>query len=75
VVEGVSRKRADELMGRTENNRIVNFPAPARLLGTLADIRITAAMSHTLRGEVVTHDPVSPGAHSGVTTESSPSHA
>lgn len=75
VVEGVSRKRADELMGRTENNRIVNFPAPARLLGTLADIRITAAMSHTLRGEVVTHDPVSPGAYPGAMTESSPSHA
>ncbi len=53
VVEGTSRKDANELMGRTENNRIVNFPAPARLLGQMADIRITAAMSHTLRGEVV----------------------
>ena len=56
VVEGPSRKDASELMGRTENNRIVNFPAPARLVGQLADIRITAAMSHTLRGEVVTRD-------------------
>jgi tRNA-2-methylthio-N6-dimethylallyladenosine synthase len=53
VVEGTSRKDASELMARTENNRIVNFPAPARLLGQLVDIRITAAMSHTLRGEVV----------------------
>ncbi|VCU69331.1 (Dimethylallyl)adenosine tRNA methylthiotransferase MiaB [Pigmentiphaga humi] len=54
VVEGPSRKDPNELMGRTENNRIVNFPAPARLLGQMADIRITAAMSHTLRGEVLT---------------------
>jgi len=54
VVEGVSRKDPNELMGRTENNRIVNFPAPARLIGQLADIRITAANPHTLRGEVMT---------------------
>ena len=73
VVEGASRKNPNELMGRTENNRIVNFPAPARLLGQMVDIRITAAMSHTLRGEVVTHD--APGAPLEVKNESSPSHA
>ncbi|GAA4340844.1 tRNA (N6-isopentenyl adenosine(37)-C2)-methylthiotransferase MiaB [Pigmentiphaga soli] len=56
VVEGRSRRDPGELMGRTENNRIVNFPAPARLIGQMADIRITTAMSHTLRGEVLTVD-------------------
>lgn len=73
VVEGASRKDANELMGRTENNRIVNFPAPSRLIGQMADIRITAAMSHTLRGEVVTGDTSLPphAAHS----EASLSHA
>ena len=29
LVEGRSRKDATELLGRTENNRIVNFPGPA----------------------------------------------
>lgn len=54
LVEGPSRKNPDELMGRTENNRIVNFPAPRRLLGQMVDVRITEAMAHTLRAEVVT---------------------
>ncbi|RAC55798.1 TRAM domain-containing protein, partial [Burkholderia multivorans] len=28
LVEGPSRKDPNELAGRTENNRVVNFPAP-----------------------------------------------
>ena len=53
LVEGPSRKDPNELMGRTENNRIVNFPAPARLIGQFADVAITQANPHSLRGEVV----------------------
>jgi len=56
IVEGPSRKNSEELMGRTENNRIVNFPAPPRLIGQMIDVRITAALPHTLRGEVVTRE-------------------
>jgi tRNA-2-methylthio-N6-dimethylallyladenosine synthase len=55
LVEGPSKKDPTELMGRTSNNRIVNFSAPARLIGQFADLRITAALPHSLRGEVVTH--------------------
>ena len=54
LVEGPSKKDPNELMGRTENNRIVNFPAPARLMGQFVDVTITQAMPHSLRGEVVT---------------------
>jgi tRNA-2-methylthio-N6-dimethylallyladenosine synthase len=54
LVEGASRKNAHELAGRTDNNRIVNFAGSARLIGTFADVRITAALPHSLRGEVVT---------------------
>jgi len=54
LVEGPSRKDACELMGRTECNRIVNFGAPARLVGQMTDVTITAAYAHSLRGEVVT---------------------
>jgi tRNA-2-methylthio-N6-dimethylallyladenosine synthase len=53
LVEGPSRRDGDELMGRTENNRIVNFAGPARLIGQMASVRITRALPHSLRGEVV----------------------
>jgi tRNA-2-methylthio-N6-dimethylallyladenosine synthase len=58
LVEGPSRKDADELMGRTECNRIVNFAGPARLVGQMIDVNITLAYPHSLRGEVVTRDEV-----------------
>jgi len=57
LVEGPSKKDRNELMGRTENNRIVNFPVPERLIGHLIgqfiDVTITQALPHSLRGEVV----------------------
>ncbi len=56
LVEGTSKRDAGELMGRTECNRVVNFAAPARLLGQLVDVRITETRSYTLRGEVLTHE-------------------
>jgi len=54
LVEGPSRRNGEELMGRTENNRIVNFAGPARLAGHMVDVTITQALPHSLRGEVVT---------------------
>ncbi len=53
LVEGPSKKDPGELTGRTENNRAVNFAAPPRLIGRMCDIRITAALPNSLRGEVV----------------------
>ena len=58
LVEGPSRKDASELMGRTECNRIVNFKGPARLVGQMIDLSITAALPHSLRGEVLILEPV-----------------
>jgi tRNA-2-methylthio-N6-dimethylallyladenosine synthase len=54
LVEGHSKKDADELCGRTENNRVVNFAGQPRLIGELVDVTITAALAHSLRGEVPT---------------------
>ena len=62
LVEGPSRKDAQELMGHTECNRIVNFsggPLADRLLGQMLDVEITAALPHSLRGVPVTRDGVS----------------
>jgi len=62
LVEGPSRKDVAELMGRTECNRIVNFPggaAPARLVGQMIDVTITQSLPHSLRGEVLVRDTAS----------------
>ena len=59
LVEGASRKSAAELMGRTECNRIVNFdagPLGQRLVGQMIDVRITEALPHSLRGQVLVSD-------------------
>ncbi|MEY2810301.1 MAG: (Dimethylallyl)adenosine tRNA methylthiotransferase MiaB [Pseudomonadota bacterium] len=55
LVEGPSRKDPTEFMGRTECNRIVNFPAgpqPERLVGQMLDVHITQAYPHSLRGSL-----------------------
>jgi len=60
LVEGAAKKDAAELAGRTDNNRIVNFAGAARaterLVGRFVDITITAALPHSLRGEIVTRE-------------------
>ena len=53
LVEGTSKKDAQEMAGRTDNNRIVNFVGNPRLINTFVDVRITSALSHSLRGEIV----------------------
>jgi tRNA-2-methylthio-N6-dimethylallyladenosine synthase len=53
LVEGVSRKHAQELTGRTANNRVVNFPAAPDLMGRFITVAITAALPNSLRGEFI----------------------
>jgi len=53
LVEGFSKRRASELKARTGNNRVVNFPGGEHLIHTFVDLRITASMPHSLRGELV----------------------
>jgi tRNA-2-methylthio-N6-dimethylallyladenosine synthase len=59
LVEGPSKKDPTELMGRTECNRIVNFKGQSRLVGQMVDVRITQALPHSLRGEVVVREDAS----------------
>ena len=61
LVEGPSKRDGNELMGRTECNRVVNFAGPARLMGQLIDVRITDTRTYSLRGEVLTHEGASHG--------------
>ncbi len=52
LVEGPSRKDANELTGKTENMRSVNFAGHARLIGQFVDVAITEAMTNSLRGRI-----------------------
>ncbi|GAA4862038.1 tRNA (N6-isopentenyl adenosine(37)-C2)-methylthiotransferase MiaB [Luteimonas vadosa] len=52
LVEGPSKKDSNELTGKTENMRSVNFPGPPRLIGQFVDVEITEAMTNSLRGRV-----------------------
>ncbi|MEO6137925.1 MAG: tRNA (N6-isopentenyl adenosine(37)-C2)-methylthiotransferase MiaB [Luteimonas sp.] len=52
LVEGPSRKDPNELTGRTENMRPVNFAGDMRLVGDFVDVIITAAMPNSLRGRI-----------------------
>lgn len=56
LVEGTSTRDPNELSGRTENNRIVNFPGHPRLIGQMIDVVITDAMTNTFRGRVAIQD-------------------
>ncbi|MGQ4583768.1 tRNA (N6-isopentenyl adenosine(37)-C2)-methylthiotransferase MiaB [Lysobacter sp. F60174L2] len=53
LVERPSRRDANELTGKTENMRSVNFAGHPRLIGQFVDVVITEAMSNSLRGRVV----------------------
>jgi tRNA-2-methylthio-N6-dimethylallyladenosine synthase len=68
LVDGLSRKSAGEVAGRTRCNRVVNFDAGGRdLLGRVVPVRIVRALPHSLRGE-----PVDPSADRVSTDEAVP---
>jgi tRNA-2-methylthio-N6-dimethylallyladenosine synthase len=53
LVEGPSVKDENELQGRTENNRVVNFAGGKELIGTMVNTKITESYNYSLRGELV----------------------
>ena len=57
LVEGPSKRDPNELTGRTENMRSVNFAGDPRMVGQFVDVLITDAMSNSLRGRVLANDP------------------
>lgn len=56
LVEGTSKWSDEELSGKTENNRVVNFAGPKRLIGQIVDVTITEALRNSLRGRVSIND-------------------
>jgi tRNA-2-methylthio-N6-dimethylallyladenosine synthase len=57
LVERPAKRNAEQLAGRTDNNRWVNFDGPADdpmgLINHFADVWITEAMPNSLRGRLV----------------------
>jgi tRNA-2-methylthio-N6-dimethylallyladenosine synthase len=53
LVEGVSRKDYAQMSGRTENNRVVNFPGHPKLVGRFVDVQIAEALPNSLRGRML----------------------
>lgn len=53
LVTDRARKNTEEISGRTENNRVVNFAGDTALIGEFVDVRITSALPNSLRGELV----------------------
>jgi tRNA-2-methylthio-N6-dimethylallyladenosine synthase len=53
LIERPAKRDRNELAGRTDNNRWVNFQGPAHLINQFADVVITEARPNSLRGRLV----------------------
>jgi len=54
LVNRPARKNLNQLLsGRTENNHVVNFSGPEQLIGHFANVLITEALPHSLRGRLL----------------------
>jgi len=53
LVEKKSKKAKNQLAGRTENNRWVNFDGDESLIGQLIELRITEALPNSLRARCI----------------------
>ena len=52
LIEGLSKRNSKELMGRTQNNRVVNLIGTTNLIGKIIPVLITDVKKHSLRGEL-----------------------
>ncbi|HAT1821345.1 TPA: tRNA (N6-isopentenyl adenosine(37)-C2)-methylthiotransferase MiaB [Legionella pneumophila] len=53
LVTGFSKKSSQQLSGRTECNRVVNFDGPSHLIGQFIDVQISDALPNSLRGRLL----------------------
>ena len=56
LVNGPAKRGGDQWVGRTAANRIVNYAAAKDFTGHFVKVRITKALRHSLRGEIIAHD-------------------
>lgn len=53
LIDGISKRKTQDLRGRTDNNRVVNFEANPRLIGQMATVLITHSNSFSLSGQLI----------------------
>ena len=53
LIEGLSKRNTTELMGRTQNNRVVNLIGTTNLIGKIIPVCITDVKKHSSRGELI----------------------
>jgi tRNA-2-methylthio-N6-dimethylallyladenosine synthase len=56
LVERPAKRDAQQLAGRTENNRWINFDGPPTLFNRFTDVLVTEAMPNSLRGRLVARE-------------------
>jgi tRNA-2-methylthio-N6-dimethylallyladenosine synthase len=56
LITGTSKKNEQQLAGRTECNRVVNFDGPATLIGQFATVDITEALPNSLRARLISDE-------------------
>lgn len=52
IVTGTSKKSDEQLTGRTENNRSLNFNGPKELIGQMVKVKVKSASLNSLQGEM-----------------------
>jgi tRNA-2-methylthio-N6-dimethylallyladenosine synthase len=52
LVESVSKKRENEVMGRTTADKCIIFPGSPELVGQFVDVKVTGSHPHTLFGSL-----------------------
>ena len=52
LVEGYSKKSDEEMSGRTQNNRVVNFVGDESMVGQFVDVEITTALNNSLKATI-----------------------
>lgn len=53
LVEGYSKRSCDDMFGRSEQNKVVVFPAKDTCVGDVVKVKVNSATSATLIGELV----------------------
>lgn len=53
LVEQISKKKEDELLGRNEYNDMVVFPGDEKLIGKMKQVKINGVSGTTLKGELL----------------------
>ena len=52
LAEAISRRRGEELSGRTSGNTVINFPGDAGMIGQLVPVSVTGFGPNSLKGQL-----------------------